>query len=93
MKNILSYFEYGPNVCARTLMVKICTVTSLTNNPVANLLRLWWNVQHVKVEDAPKDDVPAQVQLEFLDVDLIKVEPLLEDLPRLNLGIGFLPFS
>ena len=68
-------------------------VTSLTNNPVANLLRLRWNIQHVKVEDAPEDDVPAQVQLEFLNVDLVKVEPLLEDLPRLNLGICFLLFS
>ena len=57
--------------------MKICVVTSLTNNPVANLLRLRWNVQHVEVEHAPEDDIPAQVQLEFFNVDLVKVEPLL----------------
>ena len=64
-------------VHTRTLKVKICVVTSLTNNPVANLLRLRWNVQHVEVEHAPEDDIPAQVQLEFFNVDLVKVEPLL----------------
>ena len=57
--------------------MKICGIASLTDDPVADLLWLRWDVQHVEVENAAEDDVPAQVQLEFLNVDIVKVEALL----------------
>ena len=40
--------------------MKICGIASLTDDPVADLLWLRWDVQHVEVENAAEDDVPAQ---------------------------------
>ncbi len=42
----------------------------LTDDPVSNALGLRRNLEHVEVVDAAEDDVPAQVQLVLLDVDL-----------------------
>ena len=59
----------------------------LTNDPVPNAFWLGWNLEHVEVEDASEDDVPPEVELVLLDLNLVEVYPLLEDLLGHRLGI------